>query len=51
LDYVATIHHGIDMNEFVVRSNAGDYLLFFGRIHHEKGTVEAIDVAHRLVCR
>ena len=25
----------------------GDYLLFFGRIHPDKGTVEAIDVAER----
>jgi glycosyltransferase involved in cell wall biosynthesis len=45
LDYVATIHHGIDMQEFQVASGPGDYLLFFGRIHHEKGTIEAIEVA------
>jgi glycosyltransferase involved in cell wall biosynthesis len=47
LDYVATIHHGIDMHEFVPGQGPGDYLLFFGRIHPEKGTVEAIDVARR----
>jgi glycosyltransferase involved in cell wall biosynthesis len=47
LDYVATIHHGIDMDEFEPRQGPGDYLLFFGRIHPEKGTVEAIDVAER----
>ena len=45
LDYVATIHHGIDMHEFEPEEGPGDYLLFFGRIHPEKGTVEAIDVA------
>ena len=45
LDYVATIHHGIDMQEFELRSGPGDYLLFFGRIHPEKGTAEAIEVA------
>jgi glycosyltransferase involved in cell wall biosynthesis len=45
LDYVATIHHGIDMNEFDVRSAPGDYLLFFGRIHPDKGTADAISVA------
>ena len=45
LDYVATIHHGIDMQEFEVRSGPADYLLFFGRIHPEKGTAEAIEVA------
>jgi glycosyltransferase involved in cell wall biosynthesis len=48
LDYVATIHHGIDLNEFDVGREQGDYLLFFGRIHPDKGTVEAIDVAERV---
>ncbi len=47
LDYVATIHHGIDMQAFEVRPAVGDYLLFFGRIHPDKGTVEAIDVAEK----
>ena len=47
LEYVATIHHGIDMQKFAVRQQAGDYLLFFGRIHPEKGTAEAIEVAEQ----
>jgi glycosyltransferase involved in cell wall biosynthesis len=47
LDYIATIHHGIDMGEFELRRAPGDYLLFFGRIHPDKGTVEAIDLAER----
>jgi glycosyltransferase involved in cell wall biosynthesis len=47
LDYVATIHHGIDLAEFELAEKPGDYLLFFGRIHPDKGTVEAIDVAER----
>jgi glycosyltransferase involved in cell wall biosynthesis len=47
LDYVATIHHGIDLREFELERTAGDYLLFFGRIHPDKGTVEAIDVAEQ----
>jgi glycosyltransferase involved in cell wall biosynthesis len=47
LDYVATIHHGIDLREFELQRTPGDYLLFFGRIHPDKGTVEAIDVAER----
>jgi glycosyltransferase involved in cell wall biosynthesis len=47
LDYVATIHHGIDMQEFEVAPGVGEYLLFFGRIHPEKGTAEAIEVARR----
>ena len=45
LEYVATIHHGIDMGEFEARQGARDYLLFFGRIHPDKGTAQAIDVA------
>jgi glycosyltransferase involved in cell wall biosynthesis len=48
LDYVATIHHGIDMQAFELQPAAGDYLLFFGRIHPDKGTAEAIDVATRV---
>jgi glycosyltransferase involved in cell wall biosynthesis len=47
LDYVATIHHGIDLTEFELEEKPGDYLLFFGRIHPDKGTAEAIDIAER----
>lgn len=47
LDYIATIYHGIPLEEFTFRKNMGDYLLFFGRIHHEKGAAEAIQVARR----
>jgi glycosyltransferase involved in cell wall biosynthesis len=48
LDYAATIHHGIDMREFELGAGDGGYLLFFGRIHPDKGTAEAIDVAERV---
>jgi glycosyltransferase involved in cell wall biosynthesis len=47
LDYLATIHHGIDTSAFALHASPGAYLLFFGRIHRDKGTVEAIDVAAR----
>jgi len=47
LDYAATIHHGIDMSVFELDQEPDDYLLFFGRIHPDKGTVEAMDVAER----
>jgi glycosyltransferase involved in cell wall biosynthesis len=47
LDYLATIHHGIDTDAFSLHPAPGAYLLFFGRIHPDKGTVEAIDVAER----
>jgi glycosyltransferase involved in cell wall biosynthesis len=45
LHYLATIHHGIDTGAFPPGAATGGYLLFFGRIHPDKGTAEAIDVA------
>ena len=48
LDYIATIHHGIDVAPFTFSGATGKYLLFFGRIHPEKGVREAIDVAQRV---
>ena len=42
---LATIHHGIDMHAVRARSGGGGYLLFFGRIHPDKGAVEAMRVA------
>jgi glycosyltransferase involved in cell wall biosynthesis len=47
LDYLATIHHGIDTDAFALHPSPGGYLLFFGRIHPDKGTAEAIEVARR----
>ena len=48
LRYAATIYHGIPMQEFTPRIDpaaGGNYLLFFGRLHPDKGIVEAIDLA------
>ncbi len=45
LDYIATIHHGIDIAQFPFSGAEGEYLLFFGRIHPDKGVYEAIKVA------
>ena len=45
LDYLATIHHGIDMNAFAFNPDPGSYLAFFGRIHPDKGVVAAIEAA------
>lgn len=45
LDYVRTVHHGIDLNQFDFQPDPDDYLLFFGRIHPDKGALEAIDIA------
>jgi glycosyltransferase involved in cell wall biosynthesis len=47
LEYVATVHHGIDLGEFTYRAEPGAYLLFFGRIHPDKGAREAIEIAAR----
>ena len=47
LDYIATIHHGIDVAQFPFEGTEGKYLLFFGRIHPHKGVREAIRVAQR----
>ena len=45
LKYIATIYNGINEKEFTFREKPGDYLLFFGRIHNEKGTYECIQIA------
>ena len=47
LHYAATIHHGIDLDEFAIDPSPGEHLLFFGRIHPDKGTAHAIEVARR----
>ncbi|CAN5309356.1 glycosyltransferase family 4 protein [soil metagenome] len=47
LDYVATVHHGIDIAEFEFRATGGDDLVIFGRIHPDKGTADAIEIARR----
>jgi len=45
LDYIGTVYHGIDIERFTMREKPGDYLVYFGRIHPDKGTKEAIEVA------
>lgn len=47
LDYVATIHHGIDLTELDLSEVPGEDLVVFGRIHPDKGTAEAIEIARR----
>jgi len=46
LSYAATIHHGIDMSAFELGPGGGP-LVFLGRIHRDKGTAAAIEVAKR----
>ncbi len=45
LTYAATIHHGIVLDEFPFDAAGSDDLLFFGRMHPDKGAAEAIAVA------
>lgn len=45
LDYIKTVHHGIDMKQFDFQPDPDDYLLFFGRIHPDKGASEALEIA------
>jgi glycosyltransferase involved in cell wall biosynthesis len=45
LDYIGTIYHGIDIEEFPFNPNPKDYLLFFGRMHPDKGAHDAIKIA------
>ncbi len=53
LKYLATVYNGINVDEFEFNPVPEDYLLYFGRIHHDKGTAEAIDIAkksgHKLI--
>ncbi len=47
LHYAATVHHGIPTERFALAAHPGDHLLYFGRIHPDKGTAHAIEVARR----
>jgi len=48
LEYIATIYHGIPVEEYPFSGDAGGYLLVFGRIHEDKGVYEAIQVAREV---
>ena len=43
----AVIPHYIDMDDFQAQEKKGDYLLTVGRLHRDKGTDIAIDIANR----
>ncbi len=45
LRYADTIHHGIPIGDFPFDPEGSEDLLFFGRIHPDKGTAEAVTVA------
>ncbi len=45
LPYVATVYNGIDLSNLTFRPEPGDELVFLGRIHEDKGTHLAIEIA------
>ena len=47
LNYLATVYNGLDTSKFKFNPDPEDYLLYFGRIHHDKGCTEAIEIARK----
>lgn len=45
LDYIATVHHGIDLTALPLSAAGGESLVAFGRVHPDKGTGDAIAIA------
>jgi len=45
LNYLATVYNGLETKNFDFNDHPEDYLVFFGRIHPDKGTAEAIEIA------
>jgi glycosyltransferase involved in cell wall biosynthesis len=45
LDYVATVYHGIDLAGLPFAPDGGAGLVAFGRVHPDKGTHTAIEIA------
>jgi len=47
LPYLATVYNGIDLSNLAFRETPGDKLVHYGRIHLDKGTHLAIEVAKK----
>jgi glycosyltransferase involved in cell wall biosynthesis len=47
LPYLATVYNGIDLSNLTFSETPGDKLVHYGRIHNDKGTHLAIEVAKR----
>ena len=45
LDYLTTVYHGVDLASLPFSPNGGEDLVILGRIHPDKGTAEAIEIA------
>jgi glycosyltransferase involved in cell wall biosynthesis len=48
LEYLATVYHGIDTSLWTFTPEPGEALVAFGRIHPDKATADAIEIARRL---
>jgi glycosyltransferase involved in cell wall biosynthesis len=47
LSYLATVHHGVELQGLPFCRKGGEALVVFGRIHPDKGTAAAIEIARR----
>jgi glycosyltransferase involved in cell wall biosynthesis len=47
LEYIATVYNGLDTKDFKFTEQPQNYLLYFGRLHHDKGPVAAIEIAKK----
>jgi glycosyltransferase involved in cell wall biosynthesis len=47
LPYLATVYNGIDLSNLTFRETPGDKLIHYGRIHNDKGTHLAIELAKK----
>ena len=47
LNWVGTVHNGIDVDSFPYRADKDDYVLFLGRFHPQKAPHLAIEAARR----
>jgi glycosyltransferase involved in cell wall biosynthesis len=45
--YLATVRHGVDPTQWTFEPEPGDHLVTFGRIHPDKATDDAIEIARR----
>jgi glycosyltransferase involved in cell wall biosynthesis len=47
LRYLATVHNGIDLDAYPLRTDKEDFLVYVGRANPDKGPTRAIEVARR----
>jgi glycosyltransferase involved in cell wall biosynthesis len=47
LNYLSTVYHGLNPEDFTFKKDKDSYLLYFGRIHPDKGAHAAIEIAQR----